>query len=107
MGILERTRAILVSTLGVRVKDASADERALKDLILVLEKAKVDVTAGLETLARELEYLENHERGAGREVAIEKAAADIAEGEIELKRVEQGIKDAQAALSALKNTNAS
>lgn len=101
MGILEKTRALLVSKLGTRIKDSSADERALKDLILELEKARADIIKGLEALGREVEYLENHERGGGREASLEKMEADIAEGETELRRVEQGIEEAREALAAL------
>jgi chromosome segregation ATPase len=100
LGILEKTRALLISKLGGRIEDASADSRALKDLILELEKARSDIVAGLEALEREVEYLELHERGAGREASIEKIEADIAEGEAELRRVEQGLEDVRETLTA-------
>ncbi len=105
MGILEKTRALLVSSLGSRIEKASADAGALNDLIAELEKARADILKGLEGLEREVEYLENHERGGGREASLEKIEADIAEGESELRKVEQGIEDAAEALAALKSAD--
>ena len=101
MGILEKTRALLVSKLGSRIKDLSADERALKDLILELERCRGEITAGLASLAREVEYIENHDSGAGREADIEKIQAEVAEGEVELARVEGGIDEVRSELAAL------
>ncbi len=100
MGILEKTRAILVSRLGPLIDESSADVDALKKLIVDLEEARADITEGLGALEREVEYLENHERGGGREASLEKIEADIAEGEAELRRVEKGIEDARQALGA-------
>lgn len=100
MGILERTRALLVSRLGPRIEDLSADARGLKDLIMDLEKARDDINVVLDASQREVEYLESHERGAGREVNIEKLQADIAEGEVELRNVEEGVALARQALAA-------
>lgn len=99
MGILERTRALLVSRLGPRIEDLSADARALKNLVMDLEKARDDINAGLDALQRQVKYFENHERGTGGEVNIEKIEADIAEGEVELRNVEEGIAQARQALS--------
>jgi chromosome segregation ATPase len=101
LGILEKARALLISGLSSRIEAASADAGALKDLIAELEKARADILTGLEGLEREVEYLENHERGGGREASLEKIEADIAEGELELRKVEQGIEDAGEALAAL------
>jgi len=100
LGILEKTRAILVSRLGPLIEESSADVEALKKIIVDLEGARADIIEGLEALEREVEYLENHERGSGREASLEKIEADIAEGEAELKRVVKGIEDARQALSA-------
>jgi len=81
LGILEKTRAILVSRLGPLIEESSADVEALKRLVIDLEEARSDITEGLGALEREVEYLENHERGGGREASLEKIEADIAEGD--------------------------
>ena len=104
MGILEKTRAILLSRLGPLIEESSADVEALKKLIVDLEDARADLTKALGALEREVEYLENHDRGAGREASIEKIEAEIAEGETELRRVAKGIEDARQALNAARKS---
>ncbi len=99
MGILEKTRALLVAKLGKRIKASSADARALKDLILELEKARAEILRGLEALRRDVEWAHSQEESPQRDADIEKLDADIAEGEAELTRVNDGIAEAQAAFA--------
>ena len=90
MGILEKTRALLVSRLGPRIGELSADARALKNLIMQLEKARDDIIAGIALRQRELKHLKKDKRRAGRELDIEKIEEEIAVGQIELRNVEEG-----------------
>ena len=99
MGILEKTRALLVAKLGKRIKASSADARALKDLILELEKARAEILRGLEDLRRDVEWTRRQEESPKRDADIEKLDADIAEGEAELARVNDGVAEAQAAFT--------
>lgn len=100
MGILERTRALLVSQLGLRIEDSGADVRALKDLILELEKARADILQGLEALRREVGWLEEQPKSEDRDSDLDDIQGDILEGEEELRRVVEGTSQAQAALQA-------
>gem|GEM_PF-2862631 len=98
MGILEKTRALLVSKLGPRIKDASADARALRDLVLELERAKADIERGLEALRREAEWLGARELSPDENARLARIRGDIDEGEKEYERVVEGIGEAKAAL---------
>jgi len=100
MGILEKTRALLVSKLGPRLADARADTRALRDLILELERARSDVVRGLDSLRPEAARFEALAPSSERDAGLAKVRADISEGEVELKHVVEGIEEAKAALAA-------
>jgi outer membrane biosynthesis protein TonB len=97
LGILEKTRALLVAMLGSRLEDISADEQALRNLIMDLERAHADIKRGIENLKREEEYL----RGLGGEPVpgsrLAAVIADIKEGEQELVRVVAAVDEAQTA----------
>jgi len=95
LGILEKTRALLVSKLGPRIREKSSDERALKDLVLELEKARTDIERGLESLDREASWLEERGEEGDR---LENIRADIREGKEELRRVADGLEEARRAL---------
>ncbi len=97
MGILEKTRALLVARLGSRITDASADERALRDLIMELERCRGDILRGLDDLRREEETLRAAGECATEGSRLAVVVADIREGEAELDRVSAGIDEAQKA----------
>ena len=99
MGILEKTRALLVAKLGPRIKDASADVRALRDLILELEKARSDILRGLDALKREAQWIKSRPNSDDGSARLAKIRADIKEGDGELARVVKGIARAKAALA--------
>jgi chromosome segregation ATPase len=99
VGILEKTRALLVSKLGPRIKDSSADARALRDLVLELERARTDVMRGIEALEHEIQWLENEMRSPDEDKRLAKIRADVDEGRQELVRVVEGIVEAKAALA--------
>ena len=98
-GILEKTRALLVAKLGPRIKDASAADRALRDLILELEKARSDILRGLDSLKREAQWLQSRPQSDDGEARLDRIRADIKEGDGELARVVKGIAQAKAALA--------
>lgn len=98
MGILEKTRALQVSRLGPRIEDSRADESALRNLVAELERARSDILRGLDAIEREQKYLIESGKEPERRKAI---AADISEGEVELKRVVEGIAGAREALETL------
>ncbi len=100
VGILERTRALLVATLGPRIKELSADERGLKDLILVLDEARVDIERGLEALRRDVDWLSAQEESQARDDELARIEGDMKEGEDELGQVKEGIVDTRKALAA-------
>lgn len=100
MGILEKTRALLVSRLGGMVKDVSADARALRDLILELERSRADILRGIEQLRREEEYHVSCGESDKEGTPLATIRGDIAEGEAELKRVMAAIDEAQKTFAA-------
>lgn len=100
MGILEKTRALLVSRLGPRIQDAGADAKALRELIVDLERARADIVRGLERLRGDEEWLATSVLTRENKAQLAKVRADMAEGLAELARVAAGIDEAKAALAA-------
>jgi hypothetical protein len=100
MGILDKARAHLVSRVAERIKSAADDAKALSELVLELERCRADLLRGIEALRREEEYYKSWGASSKEGSPLTSLRADIAAGEVELKRAHAALAQAQSAFAA-------